>query len=149
MGHIKTWSCHDKMGHIKTSKALHLTEILTLLKSFETATFDQQKTNVFFVFQNQVILRPRLSNLSATPSENHIVWAYLSWLCGKQIQQTLARDNPGLYGISRAVWGFIAWLKFLYGQSVRFPASFPCLSFPVPFLYIARTKAVLTGLKAY
>ena len=44
---------------------------------------------------------------------------------------------------------FIAWLKFLYGQSVRFPASFPCLSFPAPFLYIARTKAVLTGLKAY
>ena len=44
---------------------------------------------------------------------------------------------------------FIAWLKFLYGQSVRFPASFPCLSFPVPFLYTARTKAVLTGLKAY
>ena len=43
----------------------------------------------------------------------------------------------------------IARLKFLYGQSVRFPASFPCLSFPVPFLYIARTKAVLTGLKAY
>ena len=29
------------------------------------------------------------------------------------------------------------------------PASFPCLSFPVPFLYIGRTKAVLTGLKAY
>ena len=47
------------------------------------------------------------------------------------------------------VRGFIAWLKFLYEQSVRFPASFPCLSFPVPFLYIARTKAVLTGLKAY
>ena len=44
---------------------------------------------------------------------------------------------------------FIAWLKFLYGQSVRFPASFLCLSFPAPFLYIARTKAVLTGLKAY
>ena len=43
----------------------------------------------------------------------------------------------------------IAWLKFLYGQSVRFPASFLCLSFPAPFLYIARTKAVLTGLKAY
>ena len=26
---------------------------------------------------------------------------------------------------------------------------FSCLSFPAPFLYIARTKAVLTGLKAY
>ena len=38
---------------------------------------------------------------------------------------------------------------FLYGQSVRFPASFPCFPFPVPFLYIARTKAVLTGLKPY
>ena len=43
----------------------------------------------------------------------------------------------------------IAWLKFLCGQSIRFPASFLCLSFPVPFLYIARTKTVLTGLKAY
>ena len=48
-----------------------------------------------------------------------------------------------------AVMIIIALLKFLYGQSVRFPASFPCLSFPVPFLYIALTKAVLTGLKAY
>ena len=27
-------SCHDKMGHIKTNKTLHLTEILTHLKSF-------------------------------------------------------------------------------------------------------------------
>ena len=44
---------------------------------------------------------------------------------------------------------FIASLKFLYRQGIRFPASFPCLSFPVPFLYIAPTKAVLTGLKAY
>ena len=43
----------------------------------------------------------------------------------------------------------IAWLKFLYGQSVQFPVSFPGLSFPVPFLYIAPTKAVLTELKAY
>ena len=47
------------------------------------------------------------------------------------------------------VFFIIASLKFLYGQSVRFPASFPCLSFPVPFLYIDCTKAVLTGLKAY
>ena len=68
------------MGHIKTNKALHL------LRLSET-TFDQQKTNVFFVFQKQLI-RPRLSNLAATPSENHIVWAYLSCLRGKQIQQT-------------------------------------------------------------
>ena len=76
------------MGHIKTNKTLHLTEILTLLKS----TFNQQKnlleSNVFFVFQKQLILRPKLSNLSATPSENHIVWAYLTCLLGKQIQQT-------------------------------------------------------------
>ena len=46
-------------------------------------------------------------------------------------------------------WGFVAWLKFLYGQGVRFPASSPCLSFPALLLYIACTKAVLTGLKAY
>ena len=51
---------------------------------------------------------------------------------------------------------FIAWLKFLYGQSVRFPASFPCLSFPAPFFVhcpykgrINRAESVLTGLKAY
>ena len=66
----------------------------------------QYQSNVFFVFQKQLILGPRLSDLSATPSENHIVQAYLSCLRGKQIQQTWARDNPGLYGMSRAVWGF-------------------------------------------
>ena len=27
----------------------------------------------------------------------------------------------------------IAWLKFIYGQIVRFPTSFPCSSLPVPF----------------
>ena len=42
----------------------------------------------------------------------------------------------------------IARLNILYGQSVQFLASFLCLSFPVNFLYIARTKAALTGLKA-
>ena len=51
--------------------------------------------------------------------------------------------------VNQALRSFIAWLKFLYGQSIRFPASFLCLSFPVPFLYIAPTKGVLTWLKAY
>ena len=51
---------------------------------------------------------------------------------------------------------FIARLKFLYGQSVRFPASFLCLSFPVPFFVhcpykgrINQAKGVLTGVRRY
>ena len=77
------------MGHIKTNKTLHLTEILTLLKSFNKyLQWTEDKYYVFFVFQKQLILGPRLGNLSATPSENHIVQAYLSCLRGKQIQQT-------------------------------------------------------------
>ena len=61
---------------------------------------------------------------------------------------------PSMLRLSSSFWhsfgrAFIARIKFLYGQSVRFPASFPCLSFPAPFLYIARTEAVLTGPKAY
>ena len=54
------------------------------------------------------------------------------------------------------IWSIIAWLKFLYWQSVRFPASFPCLSFPAPFFVhcpykgrINRAESVLTGLKPY
>ena len=57
------------------------------------------------------------------------------------------------------IWIFrtiIAWLKFLYRQSVWFPASFPCLSFPAPFFVhcpykgrINRAESVLTGLKPY
>ena len=68
------------------------------------------------------------------------IWTRVSELSGVMIA-------PGQ--LLASVQMIIAWLKFLYGQSVRFPASFPCLSFPAPFLYIARTKAVLTGLKAF
>ena len=79
------------MGHIKTNKTLHLTEILTLLKSFNkylqwTEDHTSQTSSSFF--KNNWFLGLDFSNLSATPSENHIVQAYLSCLRGKQIQQT-------------------------------------------------------------
>ena len=54
-----------------------------------------------------------------------------------------------------ATLNIIALLKFLYGLSVRFPASFLCLSSPVFFVHcpykggINRAKGVLTGLRPY
>ena len=59
------------------NKTLHLTEILTLLKS----TFNQQKNQVERLFRflktTARILRPTLSNVFATPSENHIVSEFI------------------------------------------------------------------------
>ena len=75
------------MGHIKTNKTLHLTDILTLLKSSDNylqLTEDKPSQTSSSFFKNNLFLGLN----STTPSENHIVWAYLSCLRGKQIQQT-------------------------------------------------------------
>ena len=46
------------------------------------------------------------------------------------------KPNISLYGTcAQLIWAFI------YGQSVRFPASFLCLSFPDSFLYIASLRS--------
>ena len=56
------WSCHDKMGQIKTNKTLHLTELLAHLKSFNNYVHStEDKQSNFFIFQKQLILRPKLN----------------------------------------------------------------------------------------
>ena len=94
------------MGHIKTNKTLHLTEILTLLKS----TFKQQKNQVERLFRfsktTARILRPTLSNLFATPSENHIVWANLSCYSVNRFSKNRRGTTRACIEFSRAVWGF-------------------------------------------
>ena len=108
------------MGHIKTNKTLHLTEILTFLKSFNNylqSTEDEPSQTSFSFFKNNWF-----SGLnSATPSENHMIWAYLSCLYAVNIFSKHRRGTtrtcmefPGLYGdllddqlvqtVSQGIW---------------------------------------------
>ena len=91
------------MCHIKTNKTLHLTEILTLLKSFKNyLQSTEDKHRVFFAFQKQLILRPKFSNAFREPHCLSLFVVFTRWTDSANI----GAGQPRLYAVSRAVWGF-------------------------------------------
>ena len=144
------------MGHIKTNKTLYLTEILTLLKS----TFNQQKNQVERLFRfsktTARILRPTLSNLFATPSENHIVWANLSCYSVNKFSKNRRGTTRACIELSRAVYSNYCLTKISIRTKRSISGVFSLFIVPSPFFVhcpykgrINRAESVLTGLKAY